>query len=530
MHVVMIHGYFLKGTGSNLFVRNICRVLCQKGHEVSLVCQENDVEDIDFIEEAFDFCSDNTSYIDFHSKTTSYKGKCKLYRPNLNGFLPVFVHDYYEGYEVKEFIACTQEEIESYLGKNKKALDLIFAQQDPDIVWTNHTIMQPVYIARSILGNKRNMHVMTMHGSCLNFAVKKSPLLANYAMESVKKVDRIVFVSDYSQDEFQTFFSEEDVIKQKSVVIPAGVDLEKFLPLDGQTDKNTYIQSLIKNLEIEKNKKNSRPAKSSWQTDENILSKLKLIDFEKERIILYYGKYLWTKGLQLLIAAAPLILQRHEHTRFIFVGFGSSRKYFESLVEALEGGHRELYIDLLKYPEKFDKEIENFSSQFFLALIECLKDQGFAETYFSTAQNRIGNAVTFTGFLAHDYLKGLIACSDVTTAPSIFPEAFGMVAVEALSAGIIPVQTNHSGFAEVIRKYVDEFCDVFDKSKMNPLYLDENLVLNMAKNISFLLDYYEEMDTSQRQSIRQRARNICTENYSWENIVERYLKIHSERR
>ncbi len=105
-----------------------------------------------------------------------------------------------------------------------------------------------------------------------------------------------------------------------------------------------------------------------------------------------------------------------------------------------------------------------------------------------------------------------------------------MVAVEALSAGIIPVQTNHSGFAEVIRKYVDEFCDVFDKSKMDPLYLDENLVLNMAKNISFLLDYYEEMDTSQRQSIRQRARNICTENYSWENIVERYLKIHSERR
>ena len=115
-------------------------------------------------------------------------------------------------------------------------------------------------------------------------------------------------------------------------------------------------------------------------------------------------------------------------------------------------------------------------------------------------------------------------------APSIFPEAFGLVAAEALSSGIIPVQTNHSGFAEVIKLYVDEFCDIFDKYKLNKLFLDENLVLNMAGNISVLLDYYGSMDNNQRQAIRARARRVSVANYSWESVVTNYLKLYQERK
>ena len=57
-----------------------------------------------------------------------------------------------------------------------------------------------------------------------------------------------------------------------------------------------------------------------------------------EKIILYYGKYLWTKGVQLLIAAAPLMLMKNHRLRIILVGFGSSRDYFETLIKALDQG------------------------------------------------------------------------------------------------------------------------------------------------------------------------------------------------
>ena len=41
----------------------------------------------------------------------------------------------------------------------------------------------------------------------------------------------------------------------------------------------------------------------------------------------------------------------------------------------------------------------------------------------------------FTGALEHRHLSGLIPLTDVTVVPSIFPEAFGMVAAEAAAAG-----------------------------------------------------------------------------------------------
>jgi glycosyltransferase involved in cell wall biosynthesis len=102
------------------------------------------------------------------------------------------------------------------------------------------------------------------------------------------------------------------------------------------------------------------------------------------------------------------------------------------------------------------------------------------------------------------------------------------VAAEALSSGIVPVQTNHSGFSEVIKRYIDEFDDVFDRHKLKPLLLDDRLVLNLASNISVLLNYYQAMNSQERQQIRERARKISVDNYSWESVVKNYTKLCQE--
>src|SRR5207342_3072702 len=57
--------------------------------------------------------------------------------------------------------------------------------------------------------------------------------------------------------------------------------------------------------------------------------------------------------------------------------------------------------------------------------------------------------VLFTGPLEHRHLVHLLALADACVVPSIFPEAFGMVAAEAASAGCPPIVANHSGLAEV---------------------------------------------------------------------------------
>ena len=209
MNIVLVHGYFLKGTGSNLFVKNACRELCSMGHNVILFCQENDVDEIDFIENTFDFNIENNLFISVSKRKTPYLGKCNLYRPNLNGLLPVFVYDQYKGYNVKEFTSCTQEEIENYIEYNKNAINCAIKGKNIDLVWTNHCIMQPVYVARSNLGTGSCIRVMTVHGSCLNFSVRKSKVLKKYALEAILNNDKIAFVSKFSRDEFFEFFKNE---------------------------------------------------------------------------------------------------------------------------------------------------------------------------------------------------------------------------------------------------------------------------------------------------------------------------------
>ena len=55
----------------------------------------------------------------------------------------------------------------------------------------------------------------------------------------------------------------------------------------------------------------------------------------------------------------------------------------------------------------------------------------------------------FTGPLEHRHLTNLLALADACVVPSVFPEAFGMVAAEAAAAGCPPLVARHSGLAEV---------------------------------------------------------------------------------
>jgi len=72
---------------------------------------------------------------------------------------------------------------------------------------------------------------------------------------------------------------------------------------------------------------------------------------------------------------------------------------------------------------------------------------------------------------------------------------------------------------------VEEFSDTFDEARFKPLFLDEELVINLAGNISTFLDYYSEMDTKDRQSIRSRARDIALAKYSWDAVARSYLAL-----
>ena len=103
--------------------------------------------------------------------------------------------------------------------------------------------------------------------------------------------------------------------------------------------------------------------------------------------VLYFGKLLYNKGVHVLLEA-----MRGVDARTLVVGFGDYRRELERIA-----------------PPR----------------------------------------TLFTGPLEHRHLVHLIPLADVCVVPSIFPEAFGMVAAEAAAAGCPPLVARHSGLEEV---------------------------------------------------------------------------------
>ena len=102
MNILITHGYLLTGTGSNLYVNNLVREFTKAGHNIFLVCQEYFPEELDFVSEIYDFNSRNEELNLVKSLKTSYAGKCRFFRPDLEEFLPVYVFDHYPNFSVKE--------------------------------------------------------------------------------------------------------------------------------------------------------------------------------------------------------------------------------------------------------------------------------------------------------------------------------------------------------------------------------------------------------------------------------------------
>ena len=122
----------------------------------------------------------------------------------------------------------------------------------------------------------------------------------------------------------------------------------------------------------------------------------------------------------------------------------------------------------------------------------------------------------FTGPLEHRHLAKLIPLAHVTAVPSIFPEAFGMVAAETAAAGSLPLVANHSGLAEiaagVAAEYPERYRDLTSFTTGDPADLAEKLRRLLA------------LDPEERARLQEAARRAVVERWSWAGVARRLLE------
>jgi glycosyltransferase involved in cell wall biosynthesis len=122
----------------------------------------------------------------------------------------------------------------------------------------------------------------------------------------------------------------------------------------------------------------------------------------------------------------------------------------------------------------------------------------------------------FTGALEHRHLVHLLPLADATVVPSIFPEAFGMVAAEAAAAGSPPLVARHSGLAEVAAGLEEEYPERF----RHLASFETGDADDLAHKLSELL----ALSPADRDELRRAGRKAVVERWSWTSVAQRLLK------
>jgi glycosyltransferase involved in cell wall biosynthesis len=173
-----------------------------------------------------------------------------------------------------------------------------------------------------------------------------------------------------------------------------------------------------------------------------------------EPTVVYFGKLLYNKGVHVLLDAL-----RELDARAVIVGFGDYRQELEQIAPA---------------------------------------------------------RVLFTGPLEHRHLVHLLPLADVTVVPSIFPEAFGMVAAEAAASGSPPLVARHSGLAEIAEGLEAEYPEQYRHLS--------SFATGDVRDLVAKLDALLSLPASTRAELGAAARRAAVQRWSWRSVASRLLE------
>jgi glycosyltransferase involved in cell wall biosynthesis len=410
VRILLWHGYLLGGTGSNVYTRALAREWSNAGHDVVVVCQERAPEQYDL-------------------------GSARVENVDLPGsLLPVFVMDRYTGLQPRFLQDFTDAEKRAYVDANAAVLRELLPA---DVVFTNHVLMGgPVGAATGAPFRVK------AHGSELEYSMRGRPELERWGAEALAAAEATYVGSAHIRDVLEEVVGHVDRVHE----VPPGVDVDEFT----LRQRDEALAALL----VEARNDPPNPGNANERLpDEGNAARLERFLAGDEQTVVYFGKLIEQKGVQVLLEA-----MRSVDARLVVVGFGPYR----AALEALASGR-----------------------------------------------------TLFTGPFEHRHLAQLLPLADVTVVPSIFPEAFGMVAAEAAAAGSPPLVARHSGLAEVAAGLQAHY----------PPHLRHltSFANGDAGDLRAKLQELLALPAADRDALGRAAREAVVERWSWAGVARRLI-------
>jgi glycosyltransferase involved in cell wall biosynthesis len=457
MRVLLFHGYMLRGTGSNIYNVNLARALARLGHEVHLLCQDREVK-IEGVE---------------------------IHNPDIGGLLPVYVKDPYEGFEVKAFPELTDPELDFYIEANVAAVrEVAAATGGFDAALANHLVMGPAVLARADVGP----FAAKIHGSALEYTVKPNSRFLPYAHEGMEAAAGVLVGSGHTAESLWAALPELPNLQEKTRLGPPGVEINEFRPRDAGREAG-----------------GEDPAGEVY-----VLGPSPPASPESHALVVFVGKLIVSKGVDLLIAAWPLVRAEHPEARLQIAGFGGYEEGLRRLLAALDRGD----LEDAREVARLGRALEGGEEKALTILSAFLADPppGYLE-----AARGIAGSVEFIGRLEHDEVAELLPRAEALVMPSTFPEAFGMVAVEAAACGALPVSAGHSGMLEVSRQLASSLPPAVGRLTSFPV--EPGAIGAIADRLGGWLALPEAEREGARETLVQTVRQL----WSWEGVARGVL-------
>ncbi len=231
----------------------------------------------------------------------------------------------------------------------------------------------------------------------------------------------------------------------------------------------------------------------------------------------FVGKLIVSNGVDLLIAAWPLVLEKVPQATLAVVGFGAYRAALQRLAAALAAGDVGQALDIARAGRAGEEGAHQtaYPLRHLHAFLENLQAEQRAS--YLAAAAALPERVVLTGRLDHEELADLLPACEALVVPSTFPESFGMVAAEGAACGTLPVSAAHSGLAEVSA--------VLARAAPEPAAdwlsfpIDDSAVPALAERISAWL----QADPALRAKTRRELVATVRKHWSWEGVARGVL-------
>jgi glycosyltransferase involved in cell wall biosynthesis len=385
----------------------------------------------------------------------------EIHNPDIHGLLPVYVKDPYEGFEVKAFPELTEAELDRYVDANVAAVREVAERVGGfDAALGSHLVMGPAILARAEVGP----FAAKIHGSALEYTVKPHPRFLPYAEEGMRAASGVLVGSGHTAESLWAALPRVPELKEKTRLGPPGVDLEEFRP--------------------------SGPREAG--------------------LVGFVGKLIVSKGVDLLIAAWPLVRAAHPGARLRLVGYGEYEGGLRRLLAALDRGD----LDDAREVARLGRGLEGGEERPLPILSAFLAAP--PDGYLEAAQG-IAASIEFLGRLEHEEVADLLPRAEAMVMPSTFPEAFGMVAVEAAACGTLPVSAGHSGMLEVSRQLAGSLPAEVGRLTSFPIEL------GAVEAIADRLGAWLSLPEREREAARDALVATVGRLWSWEGVARGVL-------